>query len=252
MTTKTLRLSSFRPIASPLTTRSIPQCKQSTPRTFFSAAPADLTASRTLAYPAMKIFDIISDIDSYPQFIPYCQSAKVTSHSKEDEHYKRKWPQEATLIVGYGDQIKESFTSRVYCVPPISEEGRAGMGYVEAVSGEADHNMDESHIEHHKASSGDASAASSKDSPMEYLKTRWTVRAYPFKPSPDGSKSPKSVDGQEANSEDLAATEMCDVTLSIQYKFRNPMYDMMSRAVAPKLADSMVEAFEKRVRSLLK
>jgi len=252
MTAKTLRLGSFRPFASPFTTRTIPQCRQPTTRSFFSAAPADLTASRTLAYPAMKIFDIIADIDSYPQFIPYCQSAKVMSLSKEDEHYKRQWPHEATLIVGYGDQIKESFTSRVYCVPPISEEGRAGMGYVEAVSGEAEHNMDDAHIEHHNASSGDASAASSKDSPMEYLKTRWTVRAYPFKPSPDGSKSPKSVDGQQGKSEDLATTEMCDVTLSIQYKFRNPMYDVMSRAVAPKLADSMVEAFEKRVKSMLR
>jgi coenzyme Q-binding protein COQ10 len=44
---------------------------------------------------------------------------------------------------------------------------------------------------------------------------------------------------------------VCDVTLSIQYKFRNPVYDMMSKAVAPKMADKMVEAFEKRVRKLL-
>jgi len=132
-------------------------------------------------------------------------------------------------------------------VPPIAEEGRAGLGYVEAISGDAKTQMQEKHIEHHveaKEGSG-ANEGSVRDSPMEYLRTRWTVRAYPFKPSPDHSQ-----EGSEKGSAE--ATERCDVTLNIQYKFKNPAYDLMSKAVAPKMADTMIEAFEKRVQQLLK
>lgn len=243
MSTKVLKPSSIRSLTSHVHTPFV-RSPLFTPhrRTFLSSAPADLSASRTLSYPAVKIYDIIADIESYPHFIPYCKSAKVTSYSKEDEHYKRRWPHQATLTIGYGDRIQESFTSRVYCVPPVAEKGRAGMGYVEAVSGEADHKMTEEHIEHHNEPSENASVTDSKDSPMEYLRTRWTVRAYPYKPAPK--------DGNVRNDE--PATERCDVTLNIHYKFKNPMYDMMSRAVAPKMADMMVEAFEKRVDGLLK
>jgi coenzyme Q-binding protein COQ10 len=202
-----------------------------------------------MSYPAKKIYDIIADIESYPKFIPGCTSAKITSYSKEDEHFKQKWPQEATLGIGYGDSINEKFTSRVYCVPPVSEQGRAGMGYVEAVSGEAEHQMDEGFVEHHTESS---SSASQKDSPMEFLRTRWTVKAYPFKPAPPSGIGYAAKDGEKKKEEESQpAHEVCDVTLSIQYKFRNPVYDMMSKAVAPKMADKMVEAFEKRVRKLL-
>jgi len=243
MSIKLLRPSTLRP----LTTR-LPFTHNHN-RTFFTSEPAELTASRTLNFPAIRIFDIIADINSYPKFLPYCQSAKVTSYSAEDAHYKRKWPHQAVLKIGYGDRIQESYTSRVYCVPPVSEAGRAGMGYVEAISGDAKTQLQQDHIEHHveaQKKPGGESGGSVSDSPMEYLRTRWTVRAYPFKPSPEHKEGQKSEDGS------MEATERCDVTLNIQYKFKNPAYDLMSKAVAPKMADTMIEAFEKRVQQLLK
>jgi coenzyme Q-binding protein COQ10 len=39
--------------------------------------------------------------------------------------------------------------------------------------------------------------------------------------------------------------------LSIEFKFSNPVYAGLSNAVAPKVADVMIEAFERRARELL-
>lgn len=101
--------------------------------------------------------------------------------------------------------------------------------------------------------------------PLEMLRTRWSVRGFPFKPAPVDGKSlhgydqgtpekarGKKEDGEDSNkSEDLEARHVTDVTLSIEFKFKNFAYDVMSRAVAPQLADKMIEAFERRVESVL-
>jgi len=136
-------------------------------------------------------------------------------------------------------------------VPPVSEQGRAGLGYVEAISGDAKTQLQKDHIEHHieVQKAGGSEGGSVSNSPMEYLRTRWTVRAYPFRPSPEHSQG---EEGQKGDNGSMEATERCDVTLNIQYKFKNPAYDLMSKAVAPKMADTMIEAFEKRVQQLLK
>ena len=41
------------------------------------------------------------------------------------------------------------------------------------------------------------------------------------------------------------------MAVSIEFKFGNLAYDLMSRGVAGSLAEKMVEAFEKRVESVL-
>ncbi|KAL7272035.1 Coenzyme Q-binding protein coq10, mitochondrial [Rhizina undulata] len=42
-----------------------------------------------------------------------------------------------------------------------------------------------------------------------------------------------------------------DVSLHIEFKFVNPLYSAVSQAVGPKVANLMIEAFEKRVREVL-
>src|ERR1700753_29475 len=96
------------------------------PLPFADTQPQSITASRTLPYPKSAIFDIISDVSQYSTFLPYCQQSVVTRWSKPDRDGK-KWPEEATLVIGWGD-IKESFQSRVHCVP---------NRIVEAISGES-------------------------------------------------------------------------------------------------------------------
>ena len=45
--------------------------------------------------------------------------------------------------------------------------------------------------------------------------------------------------------------EKTEVSLSIEYQFANPMYAALSSAAAPKVAEKMIEAFEKRVRAVI-
>ncbi|CEJ94523.1 hypothetical protein VHEMI10047 [[Torrubiella] hemipterigena] len=98
-------------------------------RQFFSVPGAlsdtqTLTASRTLPYPPEALYDLIADVDSYQQFVPYCSLSKVTQWSSEDAN-GRKWPIQADLHVGWGG-FNEAFTSRLRCVPQVSVEAVSG------------------------------------------------------------------------------------------------------------------------------
>ncbi|KAI9729076.1 MAG: putative secondary metabolism biosynthetic enzyme [Chrysothrix sp. TS-e1954] len=212
---------------------------------------SNLSASRTLPYSALSIFELITDINSYPAFLPYCRKAQVLTQSKPDEHYQRRWPQTASLTVGFNhDTISETFDSKIWCVPPIPEKGRSGVGIVESASGsDATHTPEfaiDDHVGHHDSSAD--SNANMSDSPLSLLRARWELRAYPHKPGPEDGKRP-----QETNIEpSQKAHERTDVSLHIEYKFRSPVYDMMSKTVAGKAAEMMVEAFEKRANEVLK
>lgn len=74
---------------------------------------------------------------------------------------------------------------------------------------------------------------------MEMLRTKWAVKSFPYK------------HGEGEGEGEGDGKEMTDVTLTIEYKFKNLAYDMMSRAMAPKMADKMIEAFEQRVKAVL-
>lgn len=187
---------------------------------------------------------MISDIERYPEFVPYCRELKVTQWSEPDAHHKRAWPQEAVMKVGFSNEAEDSFVSHLYCAPPVPDKGRAGVGIVEAISGEVKGtSIDKDHIQHHTHRDEDMAAAEKrgqgKFSPLTMLRTQWRIRAFPFKPSPDGAAG--------ASAE---MREMSDVSLKIEYKFSNQLYEFMSKAVAPKVADKMIDAFEKRAKSL--
>lgn len=98
-------------------------------RPFFSLPGAlndtqTLTASRTLPYTPEALYELIADVDSYHQFVPFCSLSKVTQWSSEDSA-GRRWPTQADLHVGWGG-FNEAFTSRLRCVPQISVEAVSG------------------------------------------------------------------------------------------------------------------------------
>ena len=66
---------------------------------------------------------------------------------------------------------------------------------------------------------------------MAHLLTRWSLRP---------RTTASAAKGQE----------LTEVNLTIEFSFANPLYAAMSSAVAPKVADKMIEAFEKRVREV--
>jgi coenzyme Q-binding protein COQ10 len=123
------------------------------------------------------------------------------------------------LEIGWG-AVRERFRSRIYCVP-----GRI----VEAVGGESRTQLDRADIAHHDLQWADTTAAGRPaeegDGILTHLATRWTVNEL----------GPRQT----------------NVALDIEFQFANPVYAAMSGAVAGKVADVMIEAFEKRVRTEL-
>ncbi|GJC82181.1 coenzyme Q-binding protein COQ10, mitochondrial [Colletotrichum liriopes] len=86
--------------------------------------PQMLTASRTMPYPSAQLYDVISDVDAYDSFVPYCAQSRVTQWTSPDAS-GRRWPAQADLRVGWGG-FEETFTSRLHCVPGKSVEAVSG------------------------------------------------------------------------------------------------------------------------------
>ncbi|MDI9408042.1 MAG: type II toxin-antitoxin system RatA family toxin [Candidatus Pacebacteria bacterium] len=59
---------------------------------------------RHLNFTPEQIFDLVADVKSYPEFLPWCLAARIHSQNSEQIH--------ADLVVGSGF-IRETFTSRV-------------------------------------------------------------------------------------------------------------------------------------------
>ena len=238
----------IRPVCVPVSQLLQATHRQQPVRHFFSnplgeSTPQILEASKTLPYASIDLYNMVADVESYPSFVPYCTKVEVTQWSKKDEHYNRSWPQEVKLSVGFGSGASETFVSRLYCIPPVPEKGRAGVGIVEAISGDVSGpSVNEKHIEHHKTSKQGLSTtdAARSSSPLKLLRTQWHISAFPFKPQPgEGSESAPETH------------ERSDVSLKIEYQFNNKMYEIMSQAVSGSVAGKMMNAFERRAQELL-
>ncbi len=68
---------------------------------------------RILPYSAEQLFDLVMDIEKYPQFLPWCIGARVNSRSKNEVN--------ADVIVGY-KMFRERFSSRVHLIRPHAIE----------------------------------------------------------------------------------------------------------------------------------
>ncbi|KAK0109593.1 hypothetical protein ONS95_002278 [Cadophora gregata] len=187
-----------------------------------------LTATRILPYKSSSLYTIIADVDSYSNFLPYCIESKVTKWSSPDKNGKR-WPSEADLKVGWGG-YEEIFTSRLLCAPGST---------VEALGGEARTSLPKADIEHHSATFNSPAVANNI---FQSLSTVWTVKPFHYKPPSGRPQTDNAV---------LPAQEQTEVHLEIDFQFSNPIYAALSKAVAPKVAGIMIEAFEVRARKIL-
>lgn len=216
----------LRPLRSTSAFRSCPSR-----RAFISlpgTEPTSLIQTRILPYKHTSLYTLIADVDSYSTFLPYCQESKVTKWSTKDKD-GRKWPAEADLKIGWGG-YEETFTSRLFCVPD---------SLVEALGGEAVTTLPRKDVEHHSAT---FNAPGRTNAIFKSLSTRWTVKPYYYKPL---SGRPQTDNATHS------ARDQTEVHLSIDFQFSNPIYAALSKAVAPKVAGIMIEAFEQRARHLL-
>jgi coenzyme Q-binding protein COQ10 len=72
--------------------------------------------SRRVPFTARQMFDVVADVERYPQFLPLCEGLVV--HSRE--RHGAETMLAATMTVGYG-AIRESFKSRVVLRPEHSQ-----------------------------------------------------------------------------------------------------------------------------------
>lgn len=82
--------------------------------------------SALLPYPAQALFDLVNDVASYPQFLPWCSAAEVL---ESNDHLMR-----ATLKVGRAG-ISQQFTTRNALVPGESITMKLEQGPFSALHG---------------------------------------------------------------------------------------------------------------------
>lgn len=64
--------------------------------------------TRTVPYTADLMFEVVADVEQYPEFLPWCVALRVLSR----EHVKNREVLAAEMAVGYG-ALREKYTSRV-------------------------------------------------------------------------------------------------------------------------------------------
>lgn len=82
--------------------------------------------SALLPYPAQALFDLVNDVASYPQFLPWCSAAEVLESSETGMR--------ATLKVGKAG-ISQQFTTRNVLVPGESITMKLEQGPFSALHG---------------------------------------------------------------------------------------------------------------------
>ena len=188
-----------------------------------ASAPRTFTITRKLPYNVQPVYEIIADVSSYSEFIPYCSSSAVTARSGDDAH-GRTWPTEARLAVSWRG-LTEEWSSRLHCEPERVVEAVANVprGAIQSGFG--------------------ASSA------IKSLRARWTVKAVEKEEEEEaggGGKSGETVSGGCISSDSGTL-----IKFEIEYAFANAIYEAMGAAFAPKVAGMVVEAFEKRAKFLL-
>ncbi|MDP2204819.1 MAG: type II toxin-antitoxin system RatA family toxin [Alphaproteobacteria bacterium] len=68
---------------------------------------------RILPYSAEQLFDLVMDIEKYPEFLPWCIGARINTRDKNEVN--------ADVIIGY-KMFRERFSSRVHCIRPNAIE----------------------------------------------------------------------------------------------------------------------------------
>jgi len=66
---------------------------------------------RNLPYTPEQLFALVADVDSYPDFLPWCKDCSITSREEGGDVFF------ADIVVGY-KMIKESFGSKVTLTSP--------------------------------------------------------------------------------------------------------------------------------------
>lgn len=149
--------------------------------------------TKTVSVPPQTMYSVVSLIDQYHTFVPYCDKSWVTAR---DDHGS---PVLAGLQVGF-----ELYNEKFECIIECEKDRKV----ISQVSQESNHLF-------------------------ETLHTEWI-----FKETPKFGRS-KTGDS-------------CQVTLLLRFKFRNPLYNQVSKMFGDRVSSIMIKAFEQRALQLQK
>ena len=134
---------------------------------------------RRMPYSAEQMFDLVADVDRYPEFLPWIAATRVKSDTETE--------MVADMLVSF-KALREKFTSRV-------EKSRPGEIRVHYVDG-----------------------------PLQDLDNVWH-----FRPVDEHS---------------------CDVDFSVEFRFRNALFEKLAGQFFDRAFRKMVAAFESRAEAL--
>ncbi|EPS98783.1 hypothetical protein FOMPIDRAFT_1125749 [Fomitopsis schrenkii] len=163
---------------------------------------------KILPYQPSQLYNVVTDVDSYPEFLPFCASARVLSRVPASAD--KPLTMQAEMSVGFLS-LKESYISDVICRPNQSVE---------------------------------VTAASS--TPLfRTLKTVWQFQPAnsPHPSSGFPLSGPSSVGTSQETGGDNGPTL---VTLDLAFSFANPVHAAVSSAFFGQVSRVMVKAFEER------
>ncbi len=78
--------------------------------------------TRILPYSPKQLFDLVLDIERYPEFLPWCRAARIVS--REGENFLGE------LMISF-NHLTERYTSRVMPVAPQAGEGKIEVALVQ-------------------------------------------------------------------------------------------------------------------------
>ena len=70
--------------------------------------------SRTLPYTPAQIFDLVADVEKYPEFLPWCVACRITRRESATQFT-------ADLAIGF-KMVREQFRSRITLIPQSQVE----------------------------------------------------------------------------------------------------------------------------------
>ena len=188
-------------------------------RAFLSGAakakPVSYVEKRVLRTSPMHLLNIISDVDSYSQFLPQCTHSRILRRSSCGTMF------DATLTVGLPPLLSEKYVSRV----------------------KVDTNA------------MTVEARSIRSSLFDSLKSRWKLRPVSASQerrnelsrgrNPLSNVTSSNLNSAEAD-EDKAEQEFCDVEFEVEIKASNPLIVGTLDKVLEEVAGKQVAAFERR------
>ncbi|ODV63890.1 ubiquinone-binding protein COQ10, partial [Ascoidea rubescens DSM 1968] len=141
---------------------------------------------KKLNHPPEVLFEVVSDVSSYQEFVPYCKKSFISKTDSDNLDL----PTEAGLRVGF-KQFDETFVCKLNC----SNDSNKRIVIAESLS----HSL------------------------FDNLYTKWIILNDPTNNS-----------------------NKCEINLILEYKFKNNIYNMVSKLFAQSVTQIMLRAFNNR------